>query len=222
MPCWICGAAETTAEHIVKASDIRQYFGKSPDALFWHTEARKNNKAQSVTSRPLKYKPSICHECNSTRTQPYDRAWEKLSKWLFNHRDLIKPGRKIKINKIFSGRVAIPITDIQLYFAKLTGCLAVDYQAPIDVSGFADALLSRTPLKNLTFELIANQDRPRLVEVGRTPLFLDKQLGFSMWIYHLHHYSVLITVEGDRFRYASGRHPVSAAKAPRIVRLGQL
>ena len=90
--CWICNAEEaTTREHRSKRSDLKAVLGDT-GSFYLHTDQRRNLKVQSINSKLVKFHPSLCHTCNSTRTQAHDLAWERVSDALRSRKPAIKPG----------------------------------------------------------------------------------------------------------------------------------
>ena len=87
MKCWICGNEGDSGEHLVKASDIRNYFGNiSIDSpVYTHNDYKRNIPIRSIKSNRFKSKALICKYCNNTRTQPHDRAWESLSNYILHN-----------------------------------------------------------------------------------------------------------------------------------------
>src|SRR5579871_744854 len=90
--CWICRASPANSgEHRLKASDIRARLpGLGRDNhVFLQRGRATNDPIISAKARILKYPKSLCTSCNDALTQPYDDAWEKLSKYLYEHWDSI-------------------------------------------------------------------------------------------------------------------------------------
>lgn len=139
--CWICSQNKAdSGEHIIQASDIGRSFNlKKGDPFFIHNEDRKNFKIQSIKSDHLKFSKVICSHCNSTRTQPHDRAWENLSKFL-NYAAL-SADQKIRFNRPFPYDTGKFMRDVQLHFVKKIGCAIAEHQIPIDISTFSNAIL---------------------------------------------------------------------------------
>jgi len=140
MKCWICGQEGNTGEHMIKASDLRSYFGNisQKNPIFFHTKEKKNIPVGSLKSKRFKFDSLICNNCNSSLTQPYDQAWEQLSAYLrSNWPDLLK-SRKVNLTKIFPGSVHRSMLFVHLYFLKIFGCKIVESGAPIDTVSFSD------------------------------------------------------------------------------------
>lgn len=156
--CWICGAEDAaTREHLVKASDLKALYGKPSQAepLFLNANQkpgrprRRNVRVGSLKADALKFTHRICQTCNSTRTQPYDYAWEyaysKLSQALT---PLLQSGG-FRANRLFPYNTVDHMLQVHLYFTKLFGCLIAEGQVPIDIAPFSEALMSGRPHPHL-------------------------------------------------------------------------
>jgi hypothetical protein len=101
--CWICGRAADSAEHMVKASDARQTFGHitQDNPIYRHSSDQPNLPVCGLRSDNIKFSRSICSDCNNARTQSHDKAWEKLSKWIYELDPPLSPGTIIPLNRIF-------------------------------------------------------------------------------------------------------------------------
>lgn len=198
MKCWICGKSGNTGEHLIKASDLKSYFGhvdqKAP--LFFHTSEKKNIPVGSIKkSKRLKSNALICNHCNSSVTQPYDRAWEQLSNYLrANWEEVTNPG-KVKLTKVFPGNVRKSLVYVHLYFVKLFGCRIVEDGVPIDISSFQTALLRSKSQKNI---YLAIGPRPGNIDhkyAGLTPvqsLNINGDSAFATWLYMIDQIAVNI------------------------------
>lgn len=190
MDCWICGAEGTTREHIVKASDLRSFFGhfsqKSP--LYFHTKGKKNIPVGSYRSDRFKSKAKICNTCNSDTTQPYDEAWEQLSAYLRENFSQLRQNDRIDLSKVFPGSTRKSLLHVHLYFVKLFGCLIVEHHIPIDVSPFAAALRTRTAHRNIYLAFGPSLKHPKRKFAGVTPIEAVDENGvsvFATWFYIL-------------------------------------
>jgi len=189
MKCWICGRSANTGEHLIKASDLKSYFGhvdqKKP--LYFHTSKKKNIPVGSIRkSKRLKSNALICNQCNSSLTQPYDRAWEQLSEYLRTNWEQVHNSGKVNLTKVFPGKVRKSLLHVHLYFVKAFGCRIVEDNVPIDISSFQKALLRSKSHKNI---YLAIGPRPGNVDhkyAGLTPiesLNLNGYSAFATWLY---------------------------------------
>ena len=141
MKCWICGDEADSREHLVKASDLRLFYGEiSPKKpVFLHTEDMRNIPLHSAKTNKIKTENKVlCRRCNDTRTAPYDESWSVLLKYLHSNWKLVKSNKRIRLQRVFPGRVKRNSLNIHLYFVKLFGCRIVDSQMPIDISCLKD------------------------------------------------------------------------------------
>ena len=93
--CWICNANEANSgEHKTKRSDLLAVLGNptQEQPFFYHDLKKANRPVGSLNAKLLKSPVQICAHCNSTRSQPHDRAWEQMSDWLRNRRPPLKVG----------------------------------------------------------------------------------------------------------------------------------
>lgn len=198
MRCWICEKKGNTGEHLIKASDLRSYFGevsqKAP--LYFHTSEKKNIPVGSIKkSKRLKSDALICNDCNSSLTQPYDKAWELLSAYLRTNWEAAYNAGKVNLTKVFPGNVKKSLLNVHLYFVKLFGCRIIENSVPIDITPFQNSLLHTRSHKNI---FLAIGPRPGKVEhkyAGLTPvesLNINGSSAFATWLYTVDQLSVNI------------------------------
>lgn len=141
MDCWICNEKGTSGEHLVKASDLRYYFGKitTKEPLYFNREGRCS-KMQSAVSTYVKAEALICSSCNNSLSQPYDKAWENLSCYLQENFQNLKNNKRIKISNAFRFNSNAQLLNVHLYFVKLFGCRLASESTPIDISSFSKSI----------------------------------------------------------------------------------
>jgi len=144
--CWVCGASADTAEHKAKKSDLKAIFGgvNQADPVFMHDGKRINVSVGGFDRKSMKWSKTLCEDCNTTRTQPYDRAWDTVSVWLRGRR--VEPGsvlRATAINRGYGTRKLL--LNMHLYFVKSLGCYLVDGGVPFERETFPTALLTGRP-----------------------------------------------------------------------------
>ena len=145
--CWICGDPADSREHRFKASDIRLHIGELTQAkpLFRAPDGSKPLRIGSENAKAFKFSKSICQKCNNQRTQPYDRAWETLSKYFFDNRDQIVAKQRWEPRRVFPGAARKSLLNVHLYFVKFFGCVAHENSAPIDLKPLSQNLLKGKP-----------------------------------------------------------------------------
>jgi hypothetical protein len=135
-----------SSEHKIKKSDLKALVGKGPtqrDPLYIHTAVRKNRRIGSLNADALKYAPSLCQYCNSTRTQVHDYAWQCLSESLRLRQQPIASGQFVRTNRIFPYDTRRAMRHVHLYLVKLFGCMIGEGSVTqIDIAPFAHAILN--------------------------------------------------------------------------------
>lgn len=78
--CCLCGvtAARLTCEHKVKSSALKQQFGNVDLAVGVSGSSESIKTVQGVNSKRIKFVASLCEDCNSSRTQDPDRAFDRF------------------------------------------------------------------------------------------------------------------------------------------------
>lgn len=118
MKCWICGNEANSAEHFIKASDLRSLFGHvtQDKPIYMSTSINRNQPIRGIKSAKLKYNSRICCKCNNECTQKHDRAWESMSDYFGLRRPPIQAGKLLRIGNIFPGTVKASMLDVHLFF----------------------------------------------------------------------------------------------------------
>lgn len=144
--CWICGSSENlTGEHIFKRSDAKLFLGNvsQKDPVFFHNAEKINRKVGSFRNDIFKFGKIICAKCNNSMSQPYDRAWDKVSSWFFHNSGKLKSGSKIRWSNIFPYETKKNMIDVQLFFSKLMGCCLETTGLNFDRNEFSESILNR-------------------------------------------------------------------------------
>jgi len=152
--CWICGKTADSAEHQIKATDMRAAFPNvdqqnNPLYLQKFGSLKKPMLVGSIKRNDhLKYSKSLCTTCNTTLTQDHDLCYEWFSKYLRNISPIPKKGGTVRGNRIFRGytkrKIQITTRDcllaVHLFFLKQLGCNIIENSYNINVSELANAI----------------------------------------------------------------------------------
>jgi hypothetical protein len=146
--CWICNRNEANSgEHKTKRSDLLAVLGKptQEEPFYFHDLERPNRPVKSLDAKILKAPIRICAECNTTRTQPHDRAWERMSDRLRARQ--LNVGQRVRANKIFPYDTRREMMNVHLFFLKLFGCMLCEakangHEVPIDIAQFSQAIMT--------------------------------------------------------------------------------
>lgn len=150
-PCWICGQPASTLEHRLKRSDAKATFGEisQKKPLFFHTDEERNQRVQTVRSPLLSFQSPLCDDCNNKRTQPHDKAWEKLSAALRKERPNFRNGGQFDTREVFGDAAAEEMLNVHLFFVKQFLGMISDGDRSFPSQSFRDAILSNSPHPNL-------------------------------------------------------------------------
>jgi hypothetical protein len=186
--CWICGSPATTREHLIKRTDLAATFGSLSQnrPIRVHSAKWRNRRVGSLKSDVLKFPPNLCEHCNSTRTQPYDRAWQEL----FEHlRALQIRGHSktyLRANRVFPHNTRRHLTNVQLYFVKLFGCRAAQGNIPLDIRSFAEAIKRGAAHPRIYLEFLLIKVPVPLASVSDVECVNDEFSGrcvAAAWVY---------------------------------------
>jgi len=137
MNCWICGAVADSREHKFKRSDlVRSSTTWAPGDQPYIVGGGGLHRIQSPNSRIATFGKVLCGDCNSARTQPFDRAYETFSKWVNDAQDGIMTMSHLDFTAIYGTDFRASVLNLQRYFIKHLGCrLASDhYEIPADLA----------------------------------------------------------------------------------------
>jgi hypothetical protein len=220
--CWICNCNEANSgEHKTKRSDLAAVLGSpSQDRPFYFHDLERHNKpVKSLDAKILKAPIRICHECNTARTQPHDRAWEYMSDQLRSRRLVI--GRWVRANRIFRHDTRRRMIDVHLFFLKLFGCMLCEAKAnghdvPIDIAPFSEAIMTGRPHPEVHLQFGRHDS-----SVGRSNLHCWKTEHGSVlagWLYELDSIAVsVLFAQAGRWEHRPDLwHPKSHTSSKRF------
>jgi hypothetical protein len=196
---------------MVKASDFRSVFGNVSQhaPVFRHSRVQSNLPVRGANANSLKFQPSICSQCNNTRTQPHDRAWQALSSAIRQHSPGLRRGSLLPTAQAFQGQAKREMLNVHFYFLKLLGCYAVEHSVPLPVSAFAVAILGGYAYPNVRLNFVAVQSRAGQAEVfvsGIRAINRGPRTVGANWFYIVGTAGVLVTYqEAGQPRFS--KHP---------------
>jgi hypothetical protein len=221
--CWICNRNEAnSSEHKTKRSDLLAVLGKPTQAkpFYYHDLERPNKLVKSLEAKILKAPMQICAECNTTRTQPHDRAWEHMSDRLRARR--LKVGQWTRANSIFCHYTRREMTNVHLFFLKLFGCMLCEAKAnghdvPVDIAPFSQSIMSGRPHPEVHLQFGRCDGT-----IGRSNLHCWKTHEGSVlagWLYELDTIAVsVLFAQAERWEHRIDLwHPKSRTSSKRFL-----
>ena len=125
--CWWCSNPADSAEHKYKRSDLVSEFGRPPyhddSSLVRFVEGRVvADNLRGPASGHFKFRVGLCRRCNSTRSQPFDRAYESLTAFIRLNEANILQNRSIDLAQVFGKDWPIQLTAVRQYLVKHACC----------------------------------------------------------------------------------------------------
>ena len=191
MKCWICNDPAETREHVIKQSDIRRLFGRGPypkDKRLKRTDQNQTKKIiQSEDSIHIKYQKSLCKYCNSTRSQPWDRAYDEFIEYILIHASELKKKYRIDFTEVTQTDINKFTSNLYSFFVKAFGCQLQEHgqKPPLELSEF---LLGKRATTNLKVSLAIYESMPQnltspMIQIhnleGDFDNFLKKPVNFT-------------------------------------------
>ena len=219
--CWICGDTADTAEHFLKASDVRLVFGKGTIRTFIHKENDRPHIIQGAKSDLLKFSENICTTCNSGRTQRHDTAWERLSKWMRQNPTVLSPGRHLNFKGAFGSEVHSEGINLHLYFLKLLGCLAATHSVNLPLNLMGLCILSGIPYPDMYMQFYAYPtNSPQELAINEFTVLGTKTVPIAaIWSYRVGIFAVglkFINLSTSADGQKLGWHPQINPKSPKL------
>lgn len=155
-PCWICGAPADSREHKFKRTDVTRAGG---DWSLGERPSLLNDKGLSLIqgsdSKKVKFGKVLCTPCNTTISQPWDKAYEVFSDWIVNAAASLMTMEALDFGKIFGATYQYDVLNLLKYLLKHFGCQLSDrdYTIPTNLP----ELLARDDLAPFTVTLARSQ-----------------------------------------------------------------
>lgn len=133
--CWWCRERQaTTREHKYKHSDLKRVLGDDNFiGVADGTGGLRIVRGKSGISRDrygvVKFPKSMCQPCNGSRSQSFDRAYEKYSNYLASHKARATTG--VPFERIYGDEWEGKTLDLARYYAKHFGCRMVEDGLPV-------------------------------------------------------------------------------------------
>lgn len=167
--CWWCGDVATTEEHRIKASTLRRV-GRAADGTTEPSNVFKKSSDYEGALRTLRkgaqvrWRKNMCADCNNSRSQPFDRAYDVFEAFLVSRFDAIVGWTHLDWRDVYGDEWQGGARNLARYFAKQLGCMLATYDLPVpdDVRRFLDGG-DRCP--SVSFMLVIN---PRVVALMRS------------------------------------------------------
>jgi hypothetical protein len=124
--CYWCQERDADSrEHKFKRSDLIREHGRGELRAGRTLVTHRGEKAyehRSTKNDALKFSPSLCSDCNNSRSQPFDRAYDRFIEWIFENEERVLADRSIDLEEALGSEWARTSEDILRYFVKHICC----------------------------------------------------------------------------------------------------
>lgn len=160
--CWWCGATADSREHKIAAAELRLNHGSGSwvgDSGVVHIDGDLNVRdVQGAKSDILKWEPNLCQNCNNARSQPFDRAYLQLLRYLDQNEEEVGASGTFRFSHVYSDAWAIGRANLIRYWLKHICCRAaiIGLAIPQAVIRYLDDVAAAGPAPHANLELVVN------------------------------------------------------------------
>ena len=98
----MCGNPADSREHKFKRSDVAKASASwTRDDQPYYFDEKGSRRLQGPDSDTIKFAKVICHSCNTTRSQPFDRAYDLFADWADQKGDALMTESHIDFAEIY-------------------------------------------------------------------------------------------------------------------------
>ncbi len=150
--CWMCGDPATTGEHKVKRTDLERVHGRADAFRSANLNYLRSDASvvplQGPNSKHVKYHRVLCGPCNSTRSQPFDHAYDTFAQYVEDRSDVLLSRRQIDFASVYGNGWREGQVNLFKYFVKALGCRIADAgkSVPNDLINFFKDRYPEKPL----------------------------------------------------------------------------
>ena len=133
--CWWCGQTADTGEHKFKRTDLVREFGSGPwrgSTAVSQLVGDREYTLQSPGSQRLKFSTVFCGDCNSSRSQSFDFAYDDFSSYMMLEKERILSNMGFRWSGIFGRQWKDGRNLVTAYWLKHIGCRLADAGVKVD------------------------------------------------------------------------------------------
>lgn len=134
--CWWCGGVADSREHKFKRRDLDLAIGKGSwqGRLAAHRRPGEEafNYPNSSRSNSLKFQPVLCSNCNSERSQPIDRAYDRFADYVRSNGWALYRTQRLDWGRVFNHDWELGRDNVTRYWVKHIACRLAELGIPIE------------------------------------------------------------------------------------------
>ena len=133
--CWWCGSIADSREHKYKKTDIIREYGKGPFRGGSAPVRVYNGQKyfiQGPNSKEAQFEKNLCKHCNEAKSQPFDRAYDRLQNFIKINREFILDSKAIQFRDVYGTDWNKDLHNLMRYYIKHICCRMVSSNIKID------------------------------------------------------------------------------------------
>lgn len=160
--CWWCGATADSREHKIAAAELRLNHGGgtwSGDSGVVHVDGDLTVRdIQGAKADILRWEPNLCQNCNNARSQPFDRAYISLLRYLDRHEVEVGSSGTFRFNDVYGDEWEAGRSKLVRYWLKHICCRAavIGLEIPRAVVEYMDDMTVAGPAPHTAMMLVVN------------------------------------------------------------------
>lgn len=139
--CWWCSGNADSREHKFKKRQVARAsrtwaLGDRP----YYVADGRLKEIQGPNSALVKFDKVLCQACNTTRSQPFDRAYDAFADWVIERGASLMTLGTIDFEDIYGAGCESSVQDLLRYFVKHFGCCIASSggAVPAEFAAFLD------------------------------------------------------------------------------------
>jgi len=160
--CWWCGATADSREHKIAAAELRLNHGGGSwvgDSGVVHVDGDLTVRdVQGAKADILKWEPNLCQNCNNARSQPFDRAYISMLRYLDQHEEEVGSTGVFRFSDVYGDDWVSGRANLVRYWLKHICCRAavIGLEVPRAVVEYMDDSTATGPAPHTAMVLLVN------------------------------------------------------------------
>lgn len=157
--CWICGNTANSYEHKFKAALLKKHFGKKYGEANPHVYVYggKQVDLKSYKSKELKFRKTICINCNNNLTKPHDDSFDIFCDYIRSNYEELITYKQINFENIYGKQWKAEKANLFKYYAKHAGCKVSTSNIQFDLDNIGDFIRVGSKCRLLKLHFVLNQ-----------------------------------------------------------------
>lgn len=162
--CWWCGAPADSREHKFAAAELRLNYGPGPwggenPILHIVENTDQHQEVRGPRADILKWKPSMCQACNNRRSQPFDRAYIRLLRYLDGHETEVGASGSFRFSDVYGDDWKGQRRFLVKYWLKHACCHATEIglEVPAALTAYLDNVDAPSAPPHVSMALVLNE-----------------------------------------------------------------